>query len=60
MPVVAVVEMLATYLLVDVADSQPQVFAVAGSTVADWIVSVMDVRHAEAARMSSEAFARIV
>lgn len=59
-PVVAAVATLATYLLVAEADSQPQVFAVAGNTFAVWNTSEIVVRQAEAARITSEAFALTV
>lgn len=59
-PVVAAVATLATYLLVGDADSQPQVLAVAGKAVVVCTVSVIDVRQVDAARMTSDTFARTV
>src|SRR4051794_10113132 len=43
-----------------VVDSQPQVFAVIEGFVADWYTSVIVVRQADAARMISDIFARLV
>ena len=50
---------LATYLLVEDEDSQPQPFA-AGNAGADCMVSVMAVRQVEPARMTSDTFALTV
>lgn len=53
------VETDATYCDVAVEDSQPHSLAI-GSEVEDWITSVMVVRQAEAAKITSEFLARIV
>ena len=54
-----VVTIEATYLLVEVADSQPQPPA-AGRVVDDCTVSVIEVRHDDPARISSETLALTV
>lgn len=59
-PVVAVVEILATYLLVELVDSQPHESAAAGKVAAVWIVSVIPVRQADAAKITSDTLARTV
>ncbi len=55
----AEVETEATYLLVWVADSQPQFWA-PGAVVAVWYTSEIVVRHCEAASTASETFALMV
>lgn len=59
-PVVAAVEMEATYLLVDDVDSQPHPSTAAGSTVVVCTASVMAVRHAEPASTTSDTLALTV
>ena len=54
------VEIDATYCEVGTDDSQPQALAPGKETDDDWIVSVMEVRQPDAARMTSEFLARIV
>ena len=49
----------ATYLEVAAVDSQPHALA-AGKAIADWAISVIEVRHADAARITSDTLAFLV
>ena len=52
--------MLATYFDVEPELSQPQSFPAIVDLDPDWYTSVMVVRQAEAARITSDIFARLV
>lgn len=57
-PVVPAVPIVLTYFDPEPAvTSQPHVLSAEGKVVADWTVSVMVVRHADAASTTSETFA---